>query len=72
MKTMAHERGPHSKLSFCLAEFELYRAGPEAYIAMAARTLDHVLDNQGGIRPYRYSCDTFDDGLYVMVAEEVS
>lgn len=69
------QRQPDKRLlmsyAFAGIEPELYRAGREAFILMAARTCEHALDLAGAIGPYEYRCSQFDDRNYVLVVEEI-
>lgn len=53
-----------AKTSFLVTERTLYRAGEEAYHAMVERTLTRVLENQGGLPPFRFTYTPYDDGTH--------
>ena len=44
------------EIAFYSAEINLYRAGPEAYLAMLALTASNKLEAAGGIGPFEFSC----------------
>jgi hypothetical protein len=61
---------PNAKYQYFTIQRDLYRLGPEAYDAMVERTLTNMLDAQGGIGPYVFKREKYNDGKSVVVFAE--
>lgn len=64
-----------TKYSFPVIERTLYRLGEDAYDAMVERLLTAVLDNMGGLQPYKFTYTPFStngelDRMFVLAEEE--